>query len=307
MRNNNNNNFNFNFNNFNFNDIKNMMPKDNHTYFFIIISVILLILIILIIRNFLKVKELRQKYIKNVFFREMDNLDNKPFDVSDSSGEFDICIGGTTKTSDGIPNTNLNVSSKYLLMFWVKLDSEKIHDYMDNNKNSSVDLVSFTNGNQVYPKYQMNILNNEMSIFVGDKLISNVYNLPYDEWFCISSYITDDHMDLYIDGKLVKIIEYNYTNTIFNDFKMKIGPYPGYIAYLQVNNLRDDQDNSYFNPSNIYEEYLVYKELIKKYVDNQYYKNYKITEIVNKNHSNTGYNSGLKKKNEPKENVCKSV
>ena len=47
----------------------------------------------------------------------------------------------------------------------------KIHDYMDNNKNSSVDLVSFTNGNQVYPKYQMNILNNEMSIFVGDKLI----------------------------------------------------------------------------------------------------------------------------------------
>ena len=161
-----------------------------------------------------------------------------------------------------------------------------------------------------YPKFEMDIMNNEMSVYVGEKTSgttlnkakSKLYNLPYDEWFCITSLVTNDHMDIYINGKLVKIIE--YSNIPFNvsdsGNKIIIGPYPGYIAYLQINN-----DSSYFNPGNVYEEYLVYKSLIKRYVDNQYHKQYKKTKMQNPKHDNGSYNRPPKKKEE-KSNICKN-
>ena len=303
--NNNNNNNNFNINNVNLNKLKNYLPDDNHTYFFIIMGVVLITLIILIIRNFLHGASLYQRYVKNVFFREMDNLKSKPLDVSNLAGSnFDICIQGETMSQNFIPNTNLHIKDDYLLMFWVRLESEKIHKFIEQSPNNPVSLVSFGNGSSnVYPKFEMDITKNEMSVYVNDnssnKPISKLYNLPFDEWFSISSFITNDHMDIYINGKLVKILEYKVNINASKAFNMSIGPYPGSIAYLQVNN-----DSSYFNPASIYEEYLVYKTLIKRYVDNQYYNKYKISEIVNKGHSNDGYNSGYKRKNREKPNIC---
>tara|TARA_B100001248_G_C27395516_1_gene465250 strand:- start:3578 stop:4522 length:945 start_codon:yes stop_codon:yes gene_type:complete len=301
-KNNNNNNNNFNLNNINLNKLKNYLPEDNHVYFFIMIAIFLIVLVILIIRNFLRGASLYQRYVKNVFFREMDNLDGKPKDASNTEGDFEICIQGETKSINSIPNINLHVKSDYLLMFWVKLESEKIHDFIKSNK-TIVPLVSFNGNNKFYPKFEMNIMNNEMSVYVGDdsgEPEGTLYNLPYDDWFCITSFVTQDHMDIYINGKLVKIIEYSKLSIdVNNSFNMKIGSYPGSIAYLQVNN-----DSSYFNPSSVYQEYLVYKNLIKQYVDNEYHKHYKITKMLNPKHDDGSYNRAYKKSNQ-KPNICK--
>ena len=308
-----NNNNNFNMNNINFNKLKNHLPQDNHTYFFIIIGVILIILIILIIRNFLDAGSLYLKYVKNVFFREMDNLDKKPLDVSGDKN-VKICIQGKKISKNFIKNENLHIKDDYLLMFWVKLDSGKIAKYIKANEHDTsvikkTPIVQYSNsvenkvGTNFHPKFEMDIMNNEMSVYVGTDVSakSKLYNLPYDEWFCITSLVTNDHMDIYINGKLVKIIEYSKDLLSFNkNNKMTIGPYPGYIAYLQVNN-----DSSYFNPANVYEEYLVYKSLIKRYVDNQYYKQYKITKIQDSTHNNGSYNRPPRKKEE-KSNICKN-
>ena len=120
-----NNNNNFNMNNINFNKLKNHLPQDNHTYFFIIIGVILIVLIILIIRNFLHAGSLYLKYVKNVFFREMDNLNGKPASADNIKS---ICIQGNKDQDKGneISNKFLHIKDNYLLMFWVKLDSEQI-------------------------------------------------------------------------------------------------------------------------------------------------------------------------------------
>jgi hypothetical protein len=308
MNKNNNNNFNINNMNFNFNKLKNHLPQDNHTYFFIIIGVILIVLIILIIRNFLHAGSLYLKYVKNVFFREMDNLNGKPA-LADNMKS--ICIQGNKDNTPGmknkISNKFLHIKDNYLLMFWVKLDSEQIAKYISTESNiEKVPILEYSDSGEIlcYPKFEMNIMNNEMSVYVNarDTAKSKLYNLPYDEWFCITSLVTNDHMDIYINGKLVKIIEYS----IFSfdpsnkNNKIIIGPYPGYIAYLQVNN-----DSSYFNPANVYEEYLVYKSLIKRYVDNQYHKQYKITKIQNPKHDNGSYNRPPRKK-EDKSNICKN-
>lgn len=311
-----NNNNNFNMNNINFNKLKNHLPQDNHTYFFIIIGVILIVLIILIIRNFLWAGSLYLKYVKNVFFREMDNLDGKP---ASANGIKSICIQGNKDKHKGneISNKFLHIKNNYLLMFWVKLDSEQIatkiseaNEASNSNLLEKIPLVQYSDDTSFYPKFEMDIMNNEMSVYVGEKnsegtlneAKSKLYNLPYDEWFCITSLVTNDHMDIYINGKLVKIIE--YSNISFNPSnksnKMIIGSYPGYIAYLQVNN-----DSSYFNPANVYEEYLVYKSLIKRYVDNQYHKQYKITKMLNPKHNNGSYNRPPEK-HEEKSNICRN-
>ena len=294
-----NNNNNFNINNININKLKNYLPENNHTYFFFIIAIVLIVLIILIIRNFLHGASMYQRYVKNVFFREMDELDGKPLDVSGSNG-FNICIQGEKTDQTYIENKFLHIKSDYLLMFWVKLESEKISSYINEAK-LDVDLISFENTNKTkyYPKFTMNIMNNEMSVHVKDDTIkSKLYNLPYDEWFCLSSYVTPDHMDIYINGKLVKIIEYkvDISTLSIDNHQLKIGPYPGSIAYLQVNN-----DSSYFNPASVYKEYLVYKALIKRYVDNQYHDSYKITKMRNPHHDNGSYNR-VKKTEKP--NIC---
>jgi hypothetical protein len=302
-----NNNNNFNINNINFNNLKKHLPKENHTYFFIVIGVILIILIALIIRNFLYASSLYAKYVKNVFFREMDNLNGKPASADNMKS---ICIQGkrNNKSKNEILNKYLHIKHDYLLMFWVKLDSEKIAKYINDNdsskiKNTPILKYSDSNNSNFYPKFEMDIMNNEMSVYVGTdtNVVSKLYNLPYDEWFCITSLVKKDHMDIYINGKLVKIIEYTSNKLKPNkNNKMTIGPYPGYIAYLQVNN-----DDSYFNPENIYEEYLLYKSLIKLYVDNQYHKQYKIRKMQDANHHDGSYNRPPKKKNE-KENKCRN-
>ena len=141
-----------------------------------------------------------------------------------------------------------------------------------------------------------------MSIYIGKEsdVVSKIYNLPYDDWFCITSLVKKDHMDIYINGKLVKIIEYMSGQLDpLQSNKITIGPYPGYIGYLQVNN-----ENSYFNPENVYEEYLVYKSLIKLYINNQYNKKYKIRKMKDPNHHDGSYNQP-KKKNQ-KLNKCKN-
>ena len=311
-----NNNKNFNINNINFNSLKNHLPKENHTYFFIVIGVILIILIALIIRNFLYASSLYAKYVKNVFFREMDNLNGKPASAYNMKN---ICIQGKkTKNDDGdslpfISNKYLHIKNDYLLMFWVKLDSGMIAEYIKKNndsskiKNTPILKYSDSAGTAFYPKFEMDIMNNEMSVYIGKSPnpVSKLYNLPYDEWFCITSLVKKDHMDIYINGKLVKIIEYSSAelpapNKNNKNNKMTIGKYPGYIAYLQVNN-----DDSYFNPENVYEEYLVYKSLIKLYIDNQYHKKYKIRKMQDANHHDGSYNRPPKKKNEIK-NKCRN-
>jgi hypothetical protein len=99
-----NNNNNFNINNINFNNLKKHLPKENHTYFFIVIGVILIILIALIIRNFLYASSLYAKYVKNVFFREMDNLNGKPASADNMKS---ICIQG--KRNNKSKNDILNM------------------------------------------------------------------------------------------------------------------------------------------------------------------------------------------------------
>lgn len=302
-----NNNKNFNINNINFNSLKKHLPKENHTYFFIIIGIILIGLIALIIRNFLYASSLYAKYIKNVFFREMDNLNGKPASADNMKN---ICIQGkrNNNSKNEILNKYLHIKDNYLLMFWVKLDSEKIAKYIKEKNTSDVKNIpilkySDSNSTNFYPKFEMNILHNEMSVYIGtgSDAISKIYNLPYDEWFCVTSLVKKDHMDIYINGKLVKIIEYNIRQLQpSKSNKITIGPYPGYIAYLQVNN-----ENSYFNPENIYEEYLVYKSLIKLYIDNQYQKKYEIKKMQDPKHHYGSYNHQPKKYNQ-KSNKCKN-
>lgn len=300
------NNTNKNINNLKNNMFKNLtkfLPSNNYTYFYIIIAIIIIILLVLIFRNYLKGSSMYERYVKNVFFREMDKLDGVPLDVS--TGDFDVCVQGKTSNIQYIDNKFLHIKSNYLVMFWVRLESEKIGSYIENDNYENINLLSFTNNLGIdsgtkYPQFKMNVMKNEMEAIVkqdNNKMTSKIYNLPYDEWFCVSAYVTNDHMDVYINGKLVKILDYEMDIRNLSNFKMAIGPYPGSIAYLQVNN-----DMSYFNPASIYKEYLVYKSFIKRFTDNKYHDEYKISKMRMPSRNDANYNRATKKKNT--KNVC---
>lgn len=280
-----------------FKNIKKYLPEEKHNYFFILIAIIVVILFILILRNYYHSASMYERYVKNVFFREMDNLKGRPLDVSGSN--FDICIQGKTSKNQSISNKFLHIKSDYLLMFWVRLESEKISDYI-NNEYKNINLVNFSKGTFNYPRFEIsNLMENTMSVYVGNgsEPIGELYNIPYDEWFCISAYVTNNHMDVYINGKLVKIFDYSIKLNNLTEYEMKIGNYPGSIAYLQVNN-----DSSYFNPNSIYKEYLVYKEFIKRFMNNEYHNEYEISKLRIPNRHENHHDRRVNKRNN--KNVC---
>ena len=180
------NNTNKNINNLKNNTLKNLtkfLPDDSHTYFFIIITIIIIILLILIFRNYLKGVSMYERYVKNVFFREMDKLDGVPLDVSNN---FEVCVQGKTSNNNYIDNKFLHIKTNYLVMFWVRLESEKISAYIENNKYENINLLSFTNNVNIdsgmkYPQFKMNVMENQMEAIVGkdgNKMTSKLYNLP---------------------------------------------------------------------------------------------------------------------------------
>tara|TARA_B100001123_G_scaffold434670_2_gene561627 strand:+ start:200 stop:1159 length:960 start_codon:yes stop_codon:yes gene_type:complete len=310
--------------NINYQNLYNMIPVKNHTVFLIVIIILILTFIIFIIRNHLNHLKFKQKFVKNVFFMEMDDIKNKPFDASKqgSSNKYDldkkICVRG--KANDNyIPNEALHVQIPYLLMFWFNLNSNKIGNKLKVNTNASkFPLVYFSNkrihtdtSQKFYPLINIDILKNELNVNVNNCIYDTssnndsacgksekLFNIPSDTWTCISAVVDTNHLNLYLNGKLMKVIEYTKLNSNnLSNFKMYVGPFPGEIAYLQVNN-----DSKYFNSNSIYEEYVYFKEKIRKYVENEYHKHYKISTLTD--HSNYDFSKYHYRPKEDKLNKC---
>ena len=312
--------------NFNYKNLSNLIPVKNHTIFLIVIIILILTFVIFIIRNHLNHLKFKQKFVKNVFFMEMDDIKNKPFDASkvSSNNKYDldnkICVRGNAN-HNYIPNEALHVQIPYLLMFWFNLNSDKIgsvlEKYINTNKyplvylsNKSISTIQHES-QTVYPLINIDILKNELNVNVykcNNKLndvlndsscgkSEKLFNIPSDTWTCISAVVDTNHLNLYLNGKLMKVIEYNKMLNSVANFKMFVGPFPGEIAYLQVNN-----DSKYFNSNSIYEEYIYFKEKIKKYIENQYHKDYKISTLTDR--SNYDFSKYHYRPKEDKSNKC---
>jgi hypothetical protein len=322
-------------------NILNSLPTKNYTIFIIVILILIVTFVIVIINNHLNHKESKQKFIKNVFFVEMDNHKKDPFDASRIPSKDKgkglvlvnkICIRGTKK-GNYIPNDFLYIKMPYLLMFWFNINSEKINEFKQKDV-SLCPLLYFTQQGynevsgpsliEIYPSIQYYIPNSSIEILVGDidensqltqksqstentnlqdvpaQHVSpeRLYNIPIDTWNCISTVVNSNHLNLYLNGKLMKVIEYQSSGrNNFDNFNMYIGPFPGEIAYLQVNN-----DSKYFNSKSIYNEYLFYKEKIDKYLEAQYHNDYKVSTL--KDHSNYNFSRYHRRPKEDRTNKC---
>ena len=327
------------------NNILNKLPKKQHTVFLIVIIILILTFVIFIIRNHLKHDEYKQRFVKNVFFVEMDDPTKTPFDASKANSdkyELDrtICVRGKSRNKY-ISNRALHIKLPYSMTFWFNINSDLVGQYLNNKNNSRTKypLVYFsdnqykknksgtTNNQNLLPGINMNIINNALEIIVsicsydsdtgnpleytyeGDNKTDNdekacgsserLYNIPNDTWNCLTTIVNSNHLNLYLNGKLMKVIEYNsdVINKDFKNYKLYIGPFPGEIGYLQV-----DNDENNFTSDIVYKEYLFYKAKVDKYIKSQYHKNYKVSTLTD--HSNYDFSSYHRRPREDRSNKC---
>ena len=240
----------------------------SNTLFFVICIILIVIFLVL----FLYVRGINQnlklKYEKNVFFVELDKKPYQPFNAFDEDST--VCIKGDDSVSRDIPYEDLKIQPndpKFLLMFWIKLDSNFIRTdqerqepkyYLDNTESNDNNILVFDN-----QRYQIKLSTiNARITFIMNERKSILSNVPYDKWFCLATLYTNDYTEIYLNGRLAETIQYTNQsgsdfNKILNNSKLTVGEYPGYLAYLVVS-----VNEKYFNSYSIYQEYLYYKNKI---------------------------------------------
>lgn len=294
------------------NHFKEVTPKlsSNNTYtiFFVIIIFVIVVLLIIIVRRNFNLKKQLSKEIKNTFFLEMLQF-KSPYNAWDENSK--ICIRGKKNKVHKIPSDKLGprISDSYTLMFWVKINTNKF----ENNINSDLNypLVALTNNNtfnmcsdggkNMFPGFFIKPINNTLVVQMSDDTNcheSEVYNFPYDEWTCVTTYVTKNYIEIFINGKLLKTSELDSLNIISpENLDMYIGRYPGLLAFLSIN------INPYYNSNEIYKEYLYYKNIIDIYEQSKYKHEYNYDRKQNP-HKYKSFNRDFIKKKKVDPNVC---
>ena len=272
--------------------------KKSYTVFFVLIIFVILVFIIVIVRRGLNQMKILSREIKNTFFLEMLELKN-PYDASEDNNK--ICIRGKKEKTHKIPSNKLGpkITDTYTLMFWVKISTSK---FKKSDVNQEYPLVSFSdNTNKImYPGFKIKPINNTLEVYTSNGSVihkSEVYNFPYDEWTCISTFVTKSYINIYINGKLIKISEYDDLGIKPDKLDMHIGKYPGYLAFLSINK------NPKFGSDGIYKEYLYYRNIIDIYEQSKYKNEYNYDRKQNPHKYKEFKRDFIKKKEDP--NICK--
>ena len=291
------------------NQFKNSAPKldktKSYTIFFVIIIFIIVVLLIIIVRRRFNQMKILSREIRNTFFLEM--LNNKqrknPYDAWGNDNK--ICIRGKKSKLKMIPGNKLGprIGNTYTLMFWVKIKT--LNFVKDVDTDFKYPLVALSdNGDfdsKMFPGFFIKPINNTLTVKMSDGdgrgKESEVYNFPYDKWTCISTYVTKDYIEIYIDGKLLKTSEFNSLTIIPENLDMYIGRYPGLLAFLSVN------INPHFGSDGIYKEYLYYKNIIDIYEQSKYKDVYNHDRQQNPDRYKD-LKKGLIKKTKPDPNIC---
>ena len=284
--------------------------KKSYTVFFVLIIFVILVLIIVIVRKGLNQMKILSREIKNTFFLEMLELKN-PYDASEGNNK--ICIRGKKEKTDKIPSNKLGpkITDTYTLMFWVKISTSKFKDFDVNQEYPLVSLSDNENltlcsgNNTMYPGFFIKPINNTLIVQTSDDSTSDaskchkseVYNFPYDEWTCISTFVTKSYINIYINGKLIKISEYDTLGIQPEKLDMYIGKYPGFLAFLSINK------NPHFGSDGIYKEYLYYRNIIDIYEQSKYKNEYNYDRKQNPHKYKEFRKDFIKKKEDP--NICK--
>ena len=254
--------------------------KKGKLAFIIILFIILLIIIVLVIKTTLNKQRMQNRLVKNTFFTEM-NFNVTPYSAWCLIKKIDytflgelpscnpICIRGKQFTN-GIPQNITHIEGSYSLMFWFKIKKE-LFNPSDEPLNLDYPLVYFSDSN-IIPTQGSNTpflgffikpINNTMSLQDGnsqdDNPISNIYNLPYDKWVCVTSVFNNNTIDIYINGRLLKTSVVP-TLSNYNILNLKWGPYPGDLAFVEINNDLDE-----LNAQSVYKNYKYYYGIIDKY------------------------------------------
>lgn len=277
--------------------------KKSYTVFFVLIIFVILVFIIVIVRRGLNQMKILSKEIKNTFFLEMLELKN-PYDASEDNNK--ICIRGKKEKTHVIKSNKLGpkIIDTYTLMFWVKISTSKFKDFVVKDEHKLVSLSD--NSNKImYPGFFIKPINNTLIVQASDDSTSNgtdthkseVFNFPYDEWTCISTFVTKSYINIYINGKLIKISEYDDLGIQPDKLDMHIGKYPGYLAFLSINK------NPHFGSDGIYKEYLYYRNIIDIYEQSKYKNEYNYDRKQNPHKYKEFKRDFIKKKEDP--NICK--
>ena len=269
------------------NNITNVNIKSHHKGkigFIIILFIIFLIILILVIRTTLNKYKIENKLIKNTWFQEISH-NITPYNAWCTRNKNDdsyptcknICVKNKT-LKKGIPNDLTHINGNYSLMFWFKIKKELFKGV---NLNEPRPLLYFSgeeySNNNIFGFFIIPY-NNTMNIKVNDKTISYINNLPYDKWTCVTASISDKVIDIYINGRLLKTNMF-YLNPLLSKKNLKWGPYPGELAFVEINN-----DPNELNAKSIYSNYKYYYNIINNYENtinnNDLFKN----PFLNKNY-----------------------
>ena len=175
-----------------------------------------------------------------------------------------ICIGGK-KYKNGIPPNITHIKGSHSLMFWFKIKKE-LFDPSKESLSFDYPLVYFSNSN-ITPNYNLSNslgffitpINNTMKLKQNGIEISTIYNLPYDKWVCVTSVVNNKTIDIYINGRLLKT-SVPSTLSNYNNLFLKWGPFPGDLAFVEVNNDLDE-----LNAQSVYKNFKYYYGIIDKY------------------------------------------
>lgn len=190
----------------------------------------------------------------------------------------DLCIYDKNGYTN-IPNkiTNLDNSNHYG-MFWFRINKNSTsadYPFSPNNELSLEYPLIYFSDKDIIPNFNkchsfgfyIKPINNILTVRKdgGDPLTS-IYNLPYDKWVCLTYLKNSSSIDIYINGRLLKTIAIK-TGDYNNIFTKPIrwGPYPGNLAFLEINKDPDD-----LNPLAILDSYKYYNSLIEKYEKNKF-------------------------------------
>ena len=188
----------------------------------------------------------------------------------------DLCIYDKSGYTE-IPSDITNIGdANHSLMFWFKINknnsnSSKSSNYpFSNNNELGLDypLIYFSDSD-ITPNFNkcnafgfyIKPINNTMSVVKDGKQLTSIYNLPYDTWTCVSYIKNSNSIEVYINGKLLKTISIDGTDYIkVFQSRLKWGPYPGKLAFVETNKDLDD-----LNSQSVFESYKYYRSLINKY------------------------------------------
>lgn len=267
-----------------------------------IIFIIVVLLIIIVRRQFNQMKKLSEE-IKNTFFLEMLEF-NTPYDAFKDDSK--VCVRGKKIKEHKISHSKLGIEieNSYTLMFWVKINTNKFTDETI-TKEKEYPLVVYGDGDIntngiMYPGFYIKPINNTLIVKMSDNNSVNeseVYNFPYDKWTCISTYVTTDYIEIYIDGKLLKTSEFENLDINYTKLNMLIGKYPGLLAFLSVN------IDPHFGSDGIYKEYLYYKNIIDIYEQSRYKTEYNYDRSQNP-HKYKSFKQDFIKETRDDPNIC---